>query len=369
MKNYNINVFYFLIILFFTIIFLTNNFHNYKEILIFGGADGYSYYEISKYSPYKAEVEIQAIHSERFLIPYFLGFLKNLTNLDIIFLYRISTCVLIFLICLQTFKIIKLKEFDFSYNISIALFALIIFNPYITRFYIANPLIVNDLFFVYGSLIAINGIDKKSRKTLFTGLIIAAIARQSAVAILLSMILVNFSMKSDFISFKKILVSIFILVIIYTIGFIYSSLVPQEGTRANSYYITLFGLLTENKSFNEILIFFIWPFLSFGPLILFFLIFFKGFRIKKERLELSYFILFYCIFIIIQPILQGVGVSGKNIIRLTTFSFIPILILIFINFELRKKSKIKLIIFMTIISLWTCHPTFSKFSFFKNIIF
>ena len=48
-------------------IFLSNSYFNFEESLIFGGADGKSYFDISKYSPYLSKEAIQPIHSERFL--------------------------------------------------------------------------------------------------------------------------------------------------------------------------------------------------------------------------------------------------------------------------------------------------------------
>ena len=56
-------IFLFLILLY---IFFTNSYFGYQDSLIYGGADGFSYYEISKFAPKISATAIQPIHSERF---------------------------------------------------------------------------------------------------------------------------------------------------------------------------------------------------------------------------------------------------------------------------------------------------------------
>ena len=60
--------YYFLFIILLYIIF-TNSYFNYEDSLIFGGADGFSYYEISKFAPKLSSTGIQPIHAERFFFP------------------------------------------------------------------------------------------------------------------------------------------------------------------------------------------------------------------------------------------------------------------------------------------------------------
>ena len=84
---------------------------------------------------------------------------------------------------------------------------------------------------------------------------------------------------------------------------------------------------------------FIWPFLSFAPLVLFIILYFK---FNKENYKfnrnLLIFLISFSILIIGQAVLQGYSVSGKNIIRLTSQSFIHLLMFFFILF---KKYKIE----------------------------
>ena len=157
MKNYNIETKYIFLFFVFFLLLITNSFHNYDESIILGGADGYSYFEISKYSPSKSEVPIQPIHAERFIIPYIIGLFSKTLNIEILFFYRIAVIFLIFFIALKTQNFLNKNNFD--NKIIFTALCLIIFYPYLTIFYISNPLIINDLFFMYGSLISIDGLD------------------------------------------------------------------------------------------------------------------------------------------------------------------------------------------------------------------
>ena len=71
----------------------------------------------------------------------------------------------------------------------------------------------------------------------------------------------------------------------------------------------------------------------------------------------------------IQPILQGIDVGGKNIIRLSTFAFVPVLILLKINSVDKKINLIVNIIFIAVLLILSSHPTFSKFNFLENYKF
>ena len=127
----------------------------------------------------------------------------------------------------------------------------------------------------------------------------------------------------------------------------------------------------EDVSIKNKLKLFVWPLLSFGPLILFKL-FFLNFSHKKlsKNIDISILLFSFSLLIISQSILQGYIISGKNIIRLTTMSFLPLLIFFQINSGLNKtKVNYKLAVFFIIVFIWSCHPTFSIFNFLENYRF
>ena len=363
----NLSYFYFFIIL--TLILFSNTYFSFEESLIYGGADGKSYYDISKFSPKLSEVQIQPIHAERFFFPYLIGLISKIITIDIYVLYRILVILIIILIN----KIIIEFLINFKKNEYFIIITILILNcnPYFTRFYIAAPLILNDLIFIYGSVVCINSLYKKNKKEFFIGLAIASFARQSSAAICISILLLKILKKNKFIlSYSDVLVSFIIFIIIYYLGYLYSGNIPMQGTRSDQYYITLFGLLIEKKQAIKLLIYFIWPFLSFGPLILYYLFLVKNnFYIKKMLINLNIFIIFFSFLIILQPILQGLTVSGKNIIRLSTLAYPAILIFLIINSKTSKLKKIIPLFFIILSIVWSSHPTFSIFSYLEKFKF
>ena len=92
-EKIKISYLFFVIVLIF--ILSTNSYFDYNQSLIFGGADGISYYEISKNSPFISNTPLKPIHTERFVFPYIIGIISNVFSLDIFYLYRLLDVILI----------------------------------------------------------------------------------------------------------------------------------------------------------------------------------------------------------------------------------------------------------------------------------
>ena len=88
--------------------FLSNSYFSYEESLIFGGADGKSYFDISKYSPYLSEEPIQPIHAERFF-SYLIGLISKTLFIEIYTLNRIFVIFIIVLINKYIIDFFKIK--------------------------------------------------------------------------------------------------------------------------------------------------------------------------------------------------------------------------------------------------------------------
>ena len=363
------NISYFFSFLILLYIFFTNSYFDYQDSLIYGGADGFSYYEISKFAPKISATPIQPIHSERFFFPYIIGIISKIFNLEIYLLYRILVVTII--IFINKFFIDIFLQYN--KNIYLILISLLVLNlnPYLSRYYISVPLIVNDLLFIYGSLLSLNGLKDEHQKKFFIGLIIASLARQSAIAILFSILVLKIIKKKKF--FMKnsdIIFSFLIFLFIYVSSYFYSSLVPPESSRSDQYFVTIFGLFLENKKVEELFVFFIWPFLSFFPLLFYFFLFIKKNLIKlKINSNINYYIIVFASLILLQPVMQGLDVSGKNIIRLTTLAFPSILTFFLINSKSEKFSNLKFILFSLLVFIWSSHPTFSIFTFLEKFKF
>jgi len=371
--NYNYKINYIVILLsVLSIIYIlfTNTYFSVENSFIYGAADGESYLKIAEASPYISNQDIQPIHSERFIISYLIGFLAKIFDIEIYLLFRFFVIICILLINYFLIKILFL--FNFSLNSILISILLVNLNPYIARFYIANPLMINDLVFHTGALYCIYGLILERKKKFFLGLIISIIARQSALAIFFGIVFSKFFLKDKFFLNKKdILLSLIIIVFFYLIGAIYSSnTITYAEERYDQYYVTILGIFIESKSFKELFIFFVWPFLSFMPLILYSLLYLKIDLFKlKENTSLNYFVLSFCLLIVFQPIIQGIDVGGKNIIRLSTFAFVPALVLLKINSMDKKNNLIINIFFIVLLLVWSSHPTFSKFNFLENYKF
>ena len=126
---------------------------------------------------------IEYIKGERFFLPYFIGIISKLSSVDLFFLYQITSIFLIITLILLYRKIlILLKIENYSY---IFFLLLVVFNPYLIRYYLAVPTIVVDLGFIISlEIIAISFLKKKN-KFFFLGMIIAALSRQNSIIILL----------------------------------------------------------------------------------------------------------------------------------------------------------------------------------------
>ena len=361
--------YYFFLILF---ILLTNQYFGYQESLIFGGADGGNYIDISNSFPKISTKEIQPIHSERFFFYYIFGFFSKLLNLDVYYIYRFFVFVLLALI--NIFLILTLREKKINLNIILIFLSLVNLNPYITRFYIAVPTVLNDLIFLFGLTLFLYSFENNKMKILISSLIILFFSRQTSVAIILAFILTKIIYQEKF-SFKKekIFFIILLFIGIYLINYQYSSQTfDRENFRWEQYSpkMRLFGFFLQEYTIKQNLIFLLLPFLSFLPLFLYFFIFRKlqkiNFSLPKNPKHFLYIII--CLLIILQPLLSGVLVTGKNIIRLTTLSYILTLFLL-LNFTMinQFRNKIITIFFYLFIALWSLHPTFSNIDIFKYL--
>ena len=351
-------------------IFFTNTHLNYEESLLLGGADGESYFSISFYAPEISKVKIQPIHSERFIFPYLIGMASNISGIKIFLLYKILSILLLFLINLVFIKISKKLRF-LQFQIVLCL-CLINFNPYITRFYISNPTIITDLFFHLGLLICILGIVEKKNFLLLIGLIIAVAARQSAIAILISLMFVDLINKNFISKLKVNLLFVSFFLAIFSLNLYYSShTISYDSERSSQYIITVFGLFIESKNFLEILHFLIFlPALSFGPLFLIYIFRIRKINFRKQFSTLNIFILTCSTMLIVQPFLSGIDVTGRNVMRLATLGYIPMVIFFFLNMPISKIfPKWQLAFLAILFFIWSSHPTFSIYTFLEYLKF
>ena len=364
-KKYNSEIF---LILTFTVIIFTNNYFSFEDTLKFGGSDGNYYMMISKFAPNFGE-NIEYIKGERFFFPFIIGVFSNFVSADQFFVYQISSIILCVIFIFLLHKI--LVSLNLSENIKFISYCLVLFNPYLLRYFIAIPTLLIDLIFLISIEIIILSFLKKKNYLFFLGLSLALLSRQNGLFILFSLLIVRFFFKEkSFFSLKNIIFYIFVVFLIYSINVIYADK-SQGNTQSieSLYHSTLLGIFYFDYTFNTFLSYILFPLLSFGPIILFFLVSLYFFKTNKFNNELLIFLMILAIMIISIAFLGGPNTTGKNLTRLSNFSYINILIVINIVFFQNLTNDFKLNIpvkyLILIISfIWSLHPTFSKFKIF-----
>ena len=255
-KKNNIN-FYIILLSFLYILLTTQNF-NLDQTRNFGGSDGFDYYLIAKEAPQVVK-GIQFIKSERFFFPYFIGLVSKLLSIEIFLLFKffsITFCVSLIYLTNKTLKLIKCSE-----NNRLILILLIIFNPYILRYYLALPTLINDLIFLNASLMIIMGLIS-FRLYLYIGIGIGILVRQNILAFIISSYLIFilgffFNLFNKFLSSKDIIIITVITLILYTINFSYANLAETTVKADDLYYVTIFGLFVTDYNLKQLLIFMI----------------------------------------------------------------------------------------------------------------
>ena len=127
--------------------------------IVLRAADGYFYNIISENFPKFPQEEVNYHYAQRFLIPYFVGFLSKILSLNTFLVFRIVTILLILFILLLFIKINK--QLKIKPEIIFISIIILILHPYLFRFYLATSTIITDLFFILSFLGIIISIIKK----------------------------------------------------------------------------------------------------------------------------------------------------------------------------------------------------------------
>ena len=374
-KNINLNPVS-LLVLFSTITFvlITTPFYDLEATLIFGGKDGIDYFKISESAPQIAS-DIQYIKSERFLFPYLIGLFSNYFNFDIFNIYRI--CSVIFCLFFVYLITVLLENLKCPEKLKLLFLLIIILNPYLIRYYIALPTLINDIIFLnIVTLLAIS-LLKKNYYIFYSAIFFGFFCRQNTFAFILSLYLIFFLERFFFrnkklFDLKNVIISTSVVILVSYINYSYAKHTNSIMSGVDLYSVAIFGIFNTNYSIISLIKFIIFPLLSFFPLLI--LIIFEKFELSKLNSSLKLFFIFSVLFLIAQPFLAGPVVAGKNFIRLSNYSF-PLIIFLLssiisskVFFEQRKNNAIY-IIFILILYFWSMHPTFSKIKFFENLSF
>jgi len=350
-----------------TFLVITNSYFEYNETIIHGGSDGFFYIKISESFPYFGE-NIEYIKGERFIIPYFIGLISKILNIEIFLIYRFFVFIVSIYFIYLLIKIFK--SLNLNFNTTIISFSLIIFNPYLLRYFFAVPTMLGDFIFIISTLIIVDGLLKDNKKNIFFGFLLSIITRQNGLFFFVSFLIAKLIFRNKSIFEKKDIVYFsIILLITFLINTFYASNSSPETEKISDLYLpTLFGIFIHSYNLKQFILFVFFPFLSFGPIILLFI--FKKINFNKENInEKNIIILISCILIIGIAFASGPYTTGKNLLRLSNLALPMIIILINLIFKEDKKNSINknLIFYMPFFVLWSFHPTFSAIKIFEGL--
>ena len=172
---------YFIYTIFF--LYITTDYLSLNNLIFVANqTDIISFYEISKKAPeFSIQNDIIAKHdAQRFLIPYIIGLISILTNIDLFTTFKVINFLFIFsIIFLILFLTKKLK---LPYRSSLIFFSLFFYNPYTIRYGIFNPIQVHDIIFFITGFVISYGMLFERKKLIFFVSIFSLFLRQTAIA-------------------------------------------------------------------------------------------------------------------------------------------------------------------------------------------
>ena len=352
----------------FLFVVISNTYFSYEQSIIYGARDGVDYFLIAQNFP-NVPIDVLEYHKAwRFIIPSLIGFLGKIFNLDVYLIFRAFVfifCIIIILIFLEILKSLKFNSFHIYF-----LSSFIIFNPYLFRFFIALPTMINDLIFICATLLLILGFIKNRKFFFYLGILLSVFTRQNSIFLLLSIIIIKLIYKKKSIFKIK---DIFILTVIFAFFYLLNNYYANTYTVYNDAYSieNRLGLFTIKYSLDAFLKYNFFPMIIILPLLGYLAIENRKFDLMQLNSEFFVFIVLLALFIISVGYLGGPIISGKNIIRLINLGY-PLLILIgasSINFKNYKFDSLRFYFYNILFILWSFHPTFSKVKIFDNIRF
>ena len=360
-KYYFIYIFW---LLFF--ILLTNQHYNFNEIIKINQLDSVSYMEIANNSPYYSSEILTYHHAQRFFFPYLIGIFSNVSNLEVFQSFKIFTLIILLLIIYIHFLILKKLKIDLFF--SILSVSLLVLNPYIFRYFIAVPTMINDTIFILSIYLFLFGIKFKNNYTLLS-IFLSLISRQNGIFLFLAnLINLYFIYKNEFIKSKNFILSILVLIFTFYISNHYASEVSIERFKYKHIY-GIFEWVLVKWNFFEFISWILISFYSYLPIIFIFLVYRKFKNFQKKDLKDHIVLIFLFFTIIGMPFLSGPDLAGRNIIRLTTLAYPIILVWMLYFLDTKKKNfnKSLQIILIFILHIWSLHPTYSNIPLFSSL--
>lgn len=361
MNKNQIQIFYLYIIFCFIFIITTTEYLSLEDIIYTAGqTDAISYSEIAKYAPqlpYKNEVIIQHV-AQRFLIPYLIGNISRIFEIDFFIIFKIFTIFFIFFYSLIITFICK--NLKFNLKLSILFFSILFLNPYIVRNHLFQPVQAHDmLFFCFGLIFGYTILKRKFTLNIFI-ILFSVFLRQTSIAMFIASVFLLIKEKK----YKYFIILFFLCLISLTLTIKLGNYIS-----INKFPIHLtYGILFYDFSqYIKLIKFFLLTAVAFFPLLI---VFFGKLNLKfKNYTSISLFAC--CVLMIGQPLAAGPDGSLGNVVRIANLCFPILVLLIFYVIDFKKFIQNKILYYTYILGLffWSMHPTFSNIKIFSILRF
>lgn len=169
-------------LIFYAAVLLTNRFEDAPTDPTFVQGDSLSYLAMAEAVPGLPSDSIGFQYAQRIAIPYVLGGIKRLVPVPPHRLFQAAVVLLqlaiLFLVCRL------LARLGLQRNQALIVIAVLVFNPWAFRFYLTYPEMVNDVGFVAGLALVLDGLLKGSGPAVLSGQLLASLSRQTGLLLL-----------------------------------------------------------------------------------------------------------------------------------------------------------------------------------------
>jgi hypothetical protein len=171
------------------LLLLTNRWLTYQEgIDVLKAADTRSYMAIALAAPALPTAptiesdRLPTNHTARFIVPYLVGTVAHFTGIAHERMFLIATVLFCGIVIFCVHSLLgHISVSDTQYGL---LMLLLIANPYMFRYYLAVPAMVNDIVFVAGLAVVLLGLVRVQFWIVVAGMLLAIAGRQNALVIL-----------------------------------------------------------------------------------------------------------------------------------------------------------------------------------------
>ena len=215
-----------------------------------------------------------------------------------------------------------------------------------------NPVQTHDLLFFSLSLIFARGLIENKFMLILLSTLLMIFIRQTSVAFLFGGLTYFILDKNK--NFKNMIIFVLLFIATFkTVSIIGNGISTQKFDLRYAYGIFNYDF----SKIKELIRFLFLPLISFFPLII--LMFSKA--KKKINIQIAITCFVIAILMIGQPILAGPDWTQRNVMRITSLSFVIAVFFVLLTFNTEKLFKSKYFFYIYLIGLfaWSLHPLYS----------